>query len=1208
LFIINPDGDLTHDPNSGTLNQELCEGVAIDPIDFVIGGSTINATIAWLDEQGDPITNDPFSFDQNGNVFTISGLSGDISSTQIYSYTVTPDSAGCVEPLPITGTIAVNPDGEITHLATDPTDPTISLGALDQTLCEGEAIDDIVFSVSGGATDVVVDGLPLGVEYVFSSNVLTLYGTPSDDIDGQVRIPYSVTTTGSGCEEPTPITGLFIINPDGDLTHDPNSGTLNQELCEGVAIDPIDFVIGGSTVNATIAWVDEQGDPITIDPFSFDQNGNVFTISGALGADISSTQTYNYTVTPSVGGCVEPLPITGTITINPDGDIAHDPNSGILDQILCEGDSIDSIEFTISGGATGATVTGLPAGVIGSLSGSVFTISGVPTDDISSPQLYTYTIDTTGSVGCDEGQLTGTITINPDGDIAHDPNSGALDQTLCEGEPIEDIVITLGGGATGATVTGLPTGVSDTYDSATKTLTISGVPANTQPIFNYIITTTGSGLCDEPILTGSIAINPDGNITHDTTQGSTDQEVCEGDAIDDIVFTVGGGATNVLVTGLPFGVTHLLSSGTLTISGTPLDDISAQQVYNYTITSVSGFCPDVLTGTIKVNPNGEISHNISSGDLNQTVCDGSPIDDIEFTIGGGASAVNVTGLPTGVSYEVNGNVVVISGIPSSSPPQTFNYTITTTGSNACDEPSILGIIDTKPSFSLSPNLQVQPLVCYGNEDAFIEVDLTGLLTPNEFYTARWTGVGGLSLGYEKTQLNISDSDTSVIAENLQAGSYVFELWDNEAQECRYISAPIIIDEVKPIFVLAEPIDPDSISGNTVTLTDDNGDAFTYTSTSSNGGYVQKPSCESTSDDGIIKIQIFGNDFLNAEIEWEFKALTSNTWVSLTTLDNQDLITGLAEGIYRVTVTEKDPQNSARLCSVQKEIPVIRDVVEVQNLCMGEPGYLSIELVDFIGTPTFTYSGEVIVPLQGPDTIDLISTYVLPITLIEDADLVITNEDNCSRTIPTMDVNNQGILNLEDSVLPDPDFIYTSVSSRRSQGLKVGEDVTFEVDDPNDRYYSLEWDFGDGSPTVLTTDKQVTHIFDREQVYDVTLTVYGKEDGCLKQITKPVQIGGGYVLLLPNVFTPNGDGINDEFLPEFSGFKNISMSIFDASGSLLFESINERGSDFFSTDVPIIKPWDGANADLTNKLFVCHIVGTLYNDEIITKTTTIQILK
>jgi hypothetical protein len=1080
------------------LNQELCEGVAIDPIDFVIGGSTVNATISWLDEQGDPITNDPFSFDQNGNVFTISGaLGADISSTQTYNYTVTPSVGGCVDPNPITGTITINPDGDIAH------DP--NSGILDQILCEGEAIDAIEFTISGGATGATVTGLPAGV-------------------------------TGS----------LF---------------------------------------------------------------GSVFTISGVLTDNISSPQLYTYTIdTTGSAGCDEGQ-LTGTITINPDGEIAHDPSNGsMVDQILCEGDSIDSIEFTISGGATGATVTGLPAGVIGSLSGSVFTISGVPTDDISSPQLYTYTIDTTGSVGCDEGQLTGTITINPDGDIAHDPNSGALDQTLCEGEPIEDIVITLGGGATGATVTGLPTGVSDTYDSATKTLTISGVPANTQPIFNYIITTTGSGLCDEPILTGSIAINPDGNITHDTTQGSTDQEVCEGDAIDDIVFTVGGGATNVLVTGLPFGVTHLLSSGTLTISGTPLDDISAQQVYNYTITSVSGFCPDVLTGTIKVNPNGEISHNISSGDLNQTVCDGSPIDDIEFTIGGGASAVNVTGLPTGVSYEVNGNVVVISGIPSSSPPQTFNYTITTTGSNACDEPSILGIIDTKPSFSLSPNLQVQPLVCYGNEDAFIEVDLTGLLTPNEFYTARWTGVGGLSLGYEKTQLNISDSDTSVIAENLQAGSYVFELWDNEAQECRYISAPIIIDEVKPIFVLAEPIDPDSISGNTVTLTDENGDAFTYTSTSSNGGYVQKPSCESTSDDGIIKIQIFGNDFLNTEIEWEFKALTSNTWVSLTTLDNQDLITGLAEGIYRVTVTEKDPQNSARLCSVQKEIPVIRDVVEVQNLCMGEPGYLSIELVDFIGTPTFTYSGEVIVPLQGPDTIDLISTYVLPITLIEDADLVITNEDNCSRTIPTMDVNNQGILNLEDSVLPDPDFIYTSVSSRRSQGLKVGEDVTFEVDDPNDRYYSLEWDFGDGSPTVLTTDKQVTHIFDREQVYDVTLTVYGKEDGCLKQITKPVQIGGGYVLLLPNVFTPNGDGINDEFLPEFSGFKNISMSIFDASGSLLFESINERGSDFFSTDVPIIKPWDGANADLTNKLFVCHIVGTLYNDEIITKTTTIQILK
>jgi hypothetical protein len=652
----------------------------------------------------------------------------------------------------------------------------------------------------------------------------------------------------------------------------------------------------------------------------------------------------------------------------------------------------------------------------------------------------------------------------------------------------------------------------------------------------------------------------------------------------------------------------LLSSGVLTISGTPLDDISAQQVFNYTITSVSGFCPDVLTGTITVNPNGEISHNTSSGDLNQTVCEGSPIEDIVFTIGGGASAVNVIGLPAGVSYEVNGNVVVISGIPSSSPPQTFNYTITTTGSNTCNESSILGVIDTKPSFSLSPSFEVQPLVCYGNEDAFIEVDLTGLLTPGELYTARWTGVGGLSLGYEKTQLNINDSDTSVIAENLQAGSYLFELWDNEAQQCGYISAPIIIDEVKPIFVLTEPIDSESISGNTVTLTDENDDAFTYTSTSLNGGYVQKPSCESTSDDGIIKIQIFGNDYLNTKIEWEFKALTSNTWVRLPALDNQNLITGLAEGNYLVTVTETDPQNSARLCSVQKEIQIKRDLVEVQNLCMGEPGFLSIELVDFVGTPTFTYNNEIIVPLQGPDTVGLISTYVLPITLIEDADLMISNEDNCSRTIPAMDVDNNGILNLFDSILPDPDFIYTSVSSRRSQGFKVGEDVTFETQDPNNNYYDFEWDFGDGSSAIRTTNLQVNHVFEREQVYDVTLTVYGKEDGCLKQITKPIQIGGGYVLLVPNVFTPNGDGINDEFLPEFSGFKNISMSIFDASGSLLFESINERGSDFFSTDVPIIKPWDGANVDLTNKLFVCHIVGTLFNDEIVTKTTTIQILK
>lgn len=41
--------------------------------------------------------------------------------------------------------------------------------------------------------------------------------------------------------------------------------------------------------------------------------------------------------------------------------------------------------------------------------------------------------------------------------------------------------------------------------------------------------------------------------------------------------------------------------------------------------------------------------------------------------------------------------------------------------------------------------------------------------------------------------------------------------------------------------------------------------------------------------------------------------------------------------------------------------------------------------------------------------------------------------------------------------------------------------------------------------------------------------------------------------IPNVFTPNGDGINDAFQIKFSGMESISYSIYDRWGILIFES-------------------------------------------------------
>ena len=67
--------------------------------------------------------------------------------------------------------------------------------------------------------------------------------------------------------------------------------------------------------------------------------------------------------------------------------------------------AISNITYAVGGGATGATVTGLPAGVTGTYNAGVFTISGTPT----ATGTFNYTVTTTGP--CANVSLPGTITV-----------------------------------------------------------------------------------------------------------------------------------------------------------------------------------------------------------------------------------------------------------------------------------------------------------------------------------------------------------------------------------------------------------------------------------------------------------------------------------------------------------------------------------------------------------------------------------------------------------------------------------------------------------------------------------------------------------------------------------------------------------------------------------------------------------------------------
>ncbi|MBC6110040.1 DUF11 domain-containing protein, partial [Pedobacter sp. CCM 8938] len=137
---------------------------------------------------------------------------------------------------------------------------------------------------------------------------------------------------------------------------------------------------------------------------------------------------------------------------------------------------------------------------------------------------YNNTATITGTqVDNNASNNTSSASTTPSGAISLTSATGTDAQVTCINTGITNITYSIGGGATGATVTGLPTGV--TFNFASSTLTISGTPTvETSGAQTYTITTTGPGA---PVTTsGTIRVN--GTVGSPVFSGSSASNRCQG--------------------------------------------------------------------------------------------------------------------------------------------------------------------------------------------------------------------------------------------------------------------------------------------------------------------------------------------------------------------------------------------------------------------------------------------------------------------------------------------------------------------------------------------------------------------------------------------------------------------------------------------------------------------------------------------------------
>ncbi|MEP7164084.1 MAG: T9SS type A sorting domain-containing protein [Ferruginibacter sp.] len=649
--ISNTASTLSFTSAAGTNAQTKCINTAITNITYLVGGGGTGATVSGLPAG---VTG---SYNSGTKVFTISGTP---SVAGTFNYTVT-TTGPCANPS-LGGTITVNALATIGLSSAAGTDA--------QTKCINNAITDITYAIGGNTTGGTLSGsLPAGVTGSYDGlGTFTITGTPT----ASGTFNYTVTANGP-C--PVSLNGSITVNANSTLTFTSAAGTDAQTKCINTPITNITYLVGAGGTGATVT-----GLPTGVTG-AYNSGTKVFTISGT--ATVSGS--FSYTVT-TTGPCIN-TSLGGTVDVLAASTISLTSAAGTNNQAICIGSDIVDINYVIGGTATDASLSGsLPPGVLsGYDGGGNFTITGTPT----TTGTFNFTVTANGICPV---SLSGTIIVNDNSTITFTSAAGTDAQTKCINTAITNITYLVGGGGTGATVTGLPTGVTGAYNSGTKVFTISG-SASVSGTFNYTVTTTGP--CINTSLGGTLTITGNTTISLTSGAGTNIQTRCIDNAITDITYSIGGTGTGAGVTGLPAGVTGTYSAGVFTISGTP----TASGTFNYTVTPTGPCVNPTATGTITVNANSTLTFTSAVGTDAQTKCINIAITNITYLVGSGGTGAGVTGLPTGVTgaYNSGTKVFTISGTPSVA--GTFNYTVTTTG--PCINTSLGGSITVIANSTIS---------------------------------------------------------------------------------------------------------------------------------------------------------------------------------------------------------------------------------------------------------------------------------------------------------------------------------------------------------------------------------------------------------------------------------------------------------------------------------------------------------------------------
>ncbi len=234
--------------------------------------------------------------------------------------------------------------------------------------------------------------------------------------------------------------------------------------------------------------------------------------------------------------------------------------------------------------------------------------------------------------------------------------------------------------------------------------------------------------------------------------GPASQTVYRGTAIQPIIVKWGGAATGVVVTGAEsLNVLSDDESSSVTVSGIPAGSTSV------VITAVGGETQASLSYDITVSDVAPATLVCTTENASQALFYDTAIEPVIFEYGGGATGFEVTDLPEGLTYSIDGNTMTITGIPA----HPGSYTVTATGGM---EP-----VSIRGSFSLETAYRILTGDWYNIQDPIdnLPEDLREVVSieSGADYTTIWdpeyTESGSVPGGCTKGAVNVERGGTLV---------------------------------------------------------------------------------------------------------------------------------------------------------------------------------------------------------------------------------------------------------------------------------------------------------------------------------------------------------------------------------------------------------------------------------------------------------------